>query len=139
MIKKRKFGLYVFLEIITLGIYGIFFWYKWTEDVNKLCDGDDKDSANYLLVVLLDFFSFSVYSFVWNYQMVERLCQLAPKYGIQFKHGGMFAIIFRMFLPIVLSYTKVKYINQLAEAYNAANGEAEAAEADNSEAAEAAE
>lgn len=131
MIKKRKFGLYVFLEIITLGIYGIFFWYKWTEDVNKICDGDEKDSANYLLVVLLDIFSFSIYSFVWNYQMVERLCQLAPKYGKELKHGGMFAVIFRMFLPIVLSYTKVKYLNKLAEAYNASvsadGAEAEAA------------
>ncbi len=126
MIEKRKFIKYVLLDIITLGIYGIFFWYKWTEDLNKICDGDDKDSANYLLVCLLNIFSLSIYVWVWNYQMAERMFQIAPKYGKSFKHGGLFVLIWRFFLPIVSSYYKVKYINALAEAYNNKNAEAPA-------------
>jgi len=118
MIKKRKIGLYIFLSIITLGIYDIVFWYKWTEDLNKICDGDDKDSGNYLLVLLLDVFSLFIYVFVWNYQMVERMYQKAPDYNVQLKHGGLFVILWRV-LPLVSSVYKIKYFNRLAEAYNA--------------------
>ena len=58
--KKKNIALYIILNLITFGIYGIFFWYKWTNDINKLLDGDDKDSANYLLVLILDVFSFGI-------------------------------------------------------------------------------
>lgn len=118
MIKKRKFIKYVLLTIITFGIYGIVFWYKWTEDLNKICDGDDKDSANYLLVVLLEAFSLTIYTWIWNYQMAERMYQIAPKYGKKLKHGGLFVLIWRFFLPVVSAYYKIKYFNILAESYN---------------------
>lgn len=122
--KKRNYWRYLILEIITLGIYGIVFWYKWTKDLNKICEGDDYDSANYLLVALLDCVSLSIYSFVWNCQMVERMYQKAPEFGLEFKHGGMWAVIWRFFFFPVCSYTKIKYINQLVDAYNAHNGDA---------------
>lgn len=118
MIKKKKIGLYIFLNIITIGIYGIFFWYRWTEDVNKVCDGDDKDSGNYLLVLILGILTLGIYTLVWNYQMAERLYQKASDYNVTVKHGGMFVMIWRIFLPIVSSVYKIKYLNKLAAAYN---------------------
>ena len=118
MLKKQKIGLYIFLNIITLGIYGIFFWYRWTENVNKLCDGDDKDSANYILILILNAFSLGINIFVWNYQMGERLYQKAADYGVELKHGGLFIMIMRC-LPIVSSVFKISYANKLIDAYNA--------------------
>lgn len=118
MLKTKKIGLYIFLNIITLGIYGLFFWSKWTKDVNTLCDGDDKDSAHYLLVFLLDIFSLGIYTLVWNYQMGERLYQKAADYGVELKHGGMFIMIFR-FIPLVSSILKISYANKLIAGYNA--------------------
>ena len=67
MIKQRKRAKYVLLQIVTLGIYGLFFWSDWTEDLNKMCEDDDNESANYILVFILDIFSFGIYSFIWNY------------------------------------------------------------------------
>ena len=118
MLKKRKIGKYIFLNIITLGIYGIVFWYKWTEDVNKICEGDDNDSANYLLMLILDVFSLGISVLVWNYKMAERLYQKAGDYGIELKHGGMFVMLCR-FIPIVSSVFKISYINKFVDAYNA--------------------
>ena len=118
MLKKQKIGLYIFLNIITLGIYGIFFWYRWTENVNKLCNGDDKDSANYILILILNAFSLGINIFVWNYQMGERLYQKAADYGVELKHGGLFIMIMRC-LPIVSSVFKISYANKLIDAYNA--------------------
>ena len=118
MLKKKKIGLYIFLNIITLGIYGLFFWSKWTNDVNTLCEGDDKDSAHYILVFFLDIFSFGIYSLVWNYQMAERLYQKAADYGVELKHGGMFVMLMR-FIPFVSSIYKISYANKLIAGYNA--------------------
>ena len=117
--KKKSIGKYIFLSIITLGIYSIVFWYKWTEDVNILCADDDEDSANYLLVCILSLFTCGIYTFVWNYKMAERLYQKAPDYGVQLKHGGFFVMIWRLFLPLVSSICKISYINKLIDAYNA--------------------
>ena len=43
MIKQRKIAKYVLLQIVTFGIYGLFFWSEWTEDLNKMCEDDDKE------------------------------------------------------------------------------------------------
>lgn len=119
MLHKQNLGLYIFLNIVTLGVYGLFFWYRWTENVNTLCDGDNKDSANYILVYILDWFSFGIYSLVWNYQMAERMYQVADDYGVEVKHGGMFVMIWRIFFPLVCSINKIKTANKLIDAYNA--------------------
>ena len=119
MMKKKKIGLYIFLSIITLGIYSIFFWYRWTEEVNTLCIDDDDDSANYLLVCILSVFTCGIYTFVWNYKMAERLYQKSADYGVQLKHGGMFIMLWRLFLPIVSSIYKISYVNKLIDGYNA--------------------
>ena len=47
MIKQRKIAKYVLLQIVTLGIYGLFFWSDWTEDLNKM-------SRNELMVTVKD-------------------------------------------------------------------------------------
>ena len=128
MIKQRKIAKYVLLQIVTFGIYGLFFWSDWTEDLNKMCEDDDKESANYILVFLLDIFSFGIYSFVWNYGQSERMYRIAPKYGIQLKHGGSYILLLRtilFFLPVVGSVEKIKLFNTLAVAYNASLSEEE--------------
>ncbi len=119
MLKKQKLGLYIFLNIITLGVYGLFFWSQWTRNVNTLCDGDDKESTHYILVYILDWFSLGIYSLIWNYQMAERMYQVADDYGVEIKRGGMFVMIWRIFFPLVCSITKIKNANMLIDAYNA--------------------
>ena len=122
MIKQRKIAKYVLLQIVTLGIYGLFFWSDWTEDLNKMCEDDDNESANYILVFILDIFSFGIYSFIWNYGQSERMYRIAPQYGISLKHGGSYILLLRtilFFLPVVGSVEKIKLFNTLAVAYNA--------------------
>ncbi len=122
MMKKKNIALYIILNIVTLGIYRFFFWYKWTKDVDKLCDGDDKESANYFLVLLLNVFSLGINAPIWNYQMAERLYQKADDYGVEIKHGGLFIMIWKL-IPFVGSFVaniiKIVYINKFIDAYNA--------------------
>lgn len=128
MIKQRKIAKYVLLQIVTLGIYGLFFWSDWTEDLNKMCEDDDNESANYILVFILDIFSLGLYSFIWNYGQSERMYRIAPQYGISLKHGGSYILLLRtilFFLPVVGSVEKIKLFNTLAVAYNASLTEEE--------------
>ena len=46
MIRQRDFWIYLLLSIVTCGIYGIYFWYKYTEDVNTVCYGDGQETMN---------------------------------------------------------------------------------------------
>ena len=122
MIKQRKIAKYVLLQIVTLGIYGLFFWSDWTEDLNKMCKDDDKESANYILVFILDIFTLGINSFIWNYTQAERMYRIAPKYGIALKHGGSYVLLLRtilFFLPVIGSVERIKAFNTLAVAYNA--------------------
>lgn len=119
MLRKQNVVLYLILNIITLGIYGIFFWYRWTENVNKLCEGDDKESANYLLVYILDWFSCGIYTLVWNYRQGERLYQAADKYGVTIKQGGLFTVLLRIVFSPVAHAFKIINANKLIDAYNA--------------------
>ncbi len=119
MLKKQNVVLYLIFNFLTFGIYGFFIWYRWTENVNTLCEGDDKDSANYFLVYLLDWFSCGIYTYVWNYQQGERLYQAADKYGVEIKQGGLFIVLFRIFFPPIANAFKIINANKLIDAYNA--------------------
>lgn len=119
MLKKQNVVLYLIFNFLTLGIYGFFIWYRWTENVNTLCEGDDKDSANYLLVYILDWFTCGIYTLVWNYQQGERLYQAADKYGVEINQGGLFIVLFRIFFPPIANAFKIINANKLVDAYNA--------------------
>ncbi len=119
MLKKQNVVLYLIFNFLTFGIYGFFIWYRWTENVNTLCEGDDKDSANYFLVYILDWFSCGIYTYVWNYQQGERLYQAADKYGVEIKQGGLFIVLFRIFFPPIANAFKIVNANKLIDAYNA--------------------
>ncbi len=122
MMKKKNIALYIILNIVTLGIYRFFFWYKWTKDVDKLCEGDDKESANYFLVLLLNVCSLGINAPIWNYQMAERLYQKADDYDVEIKHGGLFIMIWKL-IPFLGSFIanmlKIVYFNKFVDAYNA--------------------
>lgn len=118
MLKKQNVALYLILNFLTFGIYGFFIWHRWTENVNTLCEGDEKDSANYFLVYILDWFSCGIYALVWNYQQADRLYQAADKYGVQIKQGGLFILLFRIFFPPVANAYKIINANKLIDAYN---------------------
>lgn len=119
MLKKQNVVLYLIFNFLTFGIYGFFIWYRWTENVNTLCEGDDKDSANYFLVYILDWFTCGIYTLVWNYQQGERLYQAADKYGVEINQGGLFIVLFRIFFPPIANAFKIVNANKLVDAYNA--------------------
>ena len=125
MIRNRSFIIYVLLNIITLGIYGIIFWYQYTDDLNTVCYGDGKKTTNYLIVILLSIITCGIYYWIWLYGVGNRLQENAPRYGTSFNENGTTVLLW-MILGAFLcffgyyyaQYILIKNLNILGDRYN---------------------
>jgi heme/copper-type cytochrome/quinol oxidase subunit 2 len=125
MIKRRSLLTLVLLSIITCGIYGIIFWYSYSDDMNRICKGDGKDTKNYIIVILLSFITCGIYYWVWLYGVGNRLSENAPRYGTNFQENGttilLWMIVGSMLCGIgsfVAMHIMIKNMNELGDRYN---------------------
>lgn len=88
MVKQRSLVKLIILSFLTCGIYSFFFWWAYVNDINQVCVCDEKKSPNWLVVMLLSFFTFGLYYLFWLYRQGERLRCIAPDYKLTFKQGG---------------------------------------------------
>lgn len=121
--KKRRFFLYLLLSFITCGVYSLYFWYQYTEDVNRICDGDGKKSPNYIVVVLLSCITLGIYSIYWRYAQTNRLYKAGLKYQVPIREKGVSVILlylaamYTYFISIfVAQFIMINIINRFANA-----------------------
>jgi len=69
----RSVGLYFFLNIITLGIYGIFFWHGLIRDANDLLKEDGKHTPGVLPLYMFSFLTLGIYFWIWQRQFCRRM------------------------------------------------------------------
>ncbi len=125
-IKHRQFWKYVILSIVTCGIYGIYVLYGFTEDMNKACEGDGKESKNYIIVFLLSFVTCGIYGLYWWYTQGERLHNAAPRYGMDVREKGSTILLWMILgctvMPgigmLVAIYIMFDNMNRVAMVYN---------------------
>ncbi|MDD3172298.1 MAG: DUF4234 domain-containing protein [Herbinix sp.] len=125
MIKQRSFITMLLLSIVTCGIYGIIFWYNYSDDMNTVCNGDGKITQNYIIVILLSIVTCGIYGWVWYYGLGNRLQENAPRYGINFTENGTTVLLWMLFGSLLCGfgfyyaqYILVKNMNVLADRYN---------------------
>ena len=125
MIKERSLATTILLSIVTCGIYAIYFWYTYGEDMNKLCAGDGEDTANYIIVILLGMVTFGIYTFYWQYKMGNRLQKNAPRYGLNFIENGTTILMWALFGSLLCGIGYfiamnifIKNMNSIASIYN---------------------
>lgn len=117
MIEKRNWVTVLLLSIVTCGIYGIIFWCKYVNDVNKVCEGDGKTTQNYIVALLLTAITCGIYGFIYYYGIGTRLEEAGKRYGISCQSGIVYMII--MFVPIYGFYYLCDNMNKFADAVNA--------------------
>lgn len=126
MIRERNFWTYLLLTIITCGLYSLYFFYVYTEDLNKVFEGDGQESPNYIIVLLLSFVTCSIYYYYWLYKQGNRI-QLSgqSRYGVMIQENGttiLLWVILGSFLcgigPFVAYYFMVQNMNTIAHKYN---------------------
>lgn len=129
MIRQRSFWVYLLLNFVTCGIYGLYFWYVWNEDVNRICAGDGQEMPNYIVVVLLGIITCGIYIFYWMYKQGNRLQANAGRYGVQIQENGSTFLLWALLGLITCSlaqyygyYLMIQAVNRIAPGYNRANG-----------------
>ena len=126
MVNQRSLATYIILSIITCGIYSIYFWYQFAEDVNKTCAGDGQETTNYIIAWLLSIVTCGIYMFYWYYKLGNRLQANAPRYGMAFQENGTTVLLWitlGSFVfgigPFIGMYFLIKNLNCIGNAYNA--------------------
>lgn len=113
---------------IVLSVLLLFYQCRCVKELNQLCQEYETDtsnvSPNYLLVLLLSVFTFSIYGFYWYYKQGNRIRFVGKKAGIYIKDSGskylvlalLNSFLFGIPIPMVW-YSIFQSRNQLAKAY----------------------
>ena len=122
--RDRSFIAYLFLTVITLGIYSLFFWHKYIKDLNTVCnDGDD--SPNIILLLLLSCITFGIYYYYWMYKQSNRIKEAAPKYNVEITQDGtsvlLWSVITTFFFGVGIilgEYFMIANLNKITNKLN---------------------
>ncbi len=120
--KERSLVAYYLFSFLTLGIYALVFWGKYTKDVNALCEGDGKKTMKFKYVVLLSIITVGIFGLVWRCKLANRLKENAERYDLKFSEGGALVVIFSIFGLVLGDFILIKNFNKMAKAYNDYNG-----------------
>lgn len=116
MLLKRRDGLIsALLGLITCGVYNIYFWYQYGEDVNKVCRKDQKYTTNYLVAWILSCVTCGLYGIYWMYQLASRLDDAREEYGVHVESPVLFTLI--MQIPFLSYFYACDVMNHFADAF----------------------
>ena len=125
IIRQRDLVKLIVFGLITCGIYSIFFWYRYAEDMNIVCDGDGEHTTNFIAAILLSIITCGIYQFYYFYKIGNRLARNAPRYGLQFQENGTTILMWEIFASFLCGlgvwiswHIMIKNMNALAAAYN---------------------
>ncbi len=123
--QDRNILVFIVLNIITCGIYGLYTIYSLANDVNIACREDGRTTSGLLIFILLSIVTCGIYSFYWYYSIANRISANGPRYGMTFQEDGT-SILLWMILGSLLCgvgywiayHIIFKNMNALAAAYN---------------------
>ena len=124
----RSIWAYIFLGIITCGIYSLYMMYTLERDINIACDGDGDHTTSFWAYLGLSIITCGIYHFYYVYKMGNRLQRNAPRYGLSFQENGTSVLmwnLFGMFLCGIGAYIAMNILltntNAICREYNAYN------------------
>ena len=106
------------LNILTLGIYSIFFFIPFSFDLDKVAPKSDRSKTmNYLFAFIVAYFTFSVVILIWHYQIAERVNEALTERNIdyEFDTGAFWGWYFFGFLILIGPFI---YFHKLCTAMN---------------------
>lgn len=121
-VKEKSFGLFILLNIVTLGFYSIFAYHDMGKHIEEFCDGDDEKQMVYGFAFLLGFVTFGIYPLIWDYRQMDRMKDNGYRYHLDVKYSGqdylLWFILSTWFLGIgwfVGAYMFIHNYNQYAK------------------------
>jgi drug/metabolite transporter (DMT)-like permease len=123
----RSLLAYILLNIVTCGIYELYFIYSVARDVNRICTPEDRqNTAGLLMFILLTLLTCGLYPYYWFYKLGDRIASDARgQFGIEIKENGTTLLLWMVLgafvcnlLTFVAYYFLINNLNALASAYN---------------------
>ena len=109
--KKRNIALCVILTIVTLGIYGLYWFVQITNDVNKLANPEKKTSGGAAL--LLTIITCNIYGFYWAYKMGGLLDKAQTDRGLPAQNRAVVYLILELVIAPVAWILMQNTINSM--------------------------
>ena len=114
MIQKRNIALCIIFTIITLGIYGIYWFVKLHNEAKIVAGESEGTSAG--VAFLLTLITCGIYGFYWNYKQGEKLDQACANRGLPTSSRAVVYLVLSIFALSIISYALMQdTINQFAE------------------------
>lgn len=123
----RSLLLYILLNMVTFGIYGIVLMSGVSTDINEIASRyDGKKTSHYcLMVFLLSWLTFGIYPLVWYHGLSERVGNELRRRGIIYDFGsgtywgwGFFGALLFGIGPLVYTHKLFHAMNLLSGHYN---------------------
>lgn len=113
------------LNILTLGIYSIFFFLPFSFDLDKIAPKrDGSKTMNFIFAYVLSLITFSIVLIVWHYQIAARVEEALTKRHIDYEFdtstfwSWYFFGSFILVGPFIYFHKLCKAMNLLCEDYN---------------------
>ena len=117
-INKYSYGKWFWLSFVTLDIYAIYWGYKLTKDINKLCKDKMKPLPNYFLVIFLSVITLGIYGAYWSYQVAKRLYEISPVYGVEVKEKPHFMLLMNELGMSIVGGISVLWVSYICKNMN---------------------
>ena len=109
-IQKRSLAIYIFLNCLTMGIYGFIVGKQMGDEIEAICRGDKESPRfGYVATVFLGLIPIfgPLYFRYWWYQQANRLKMNAHRYGIEVKENGTEIFLMRTALEVPFAFVTV--------------------------------
>jgi len=97
--EKRNIGIYVFLSIITCGLFGIYWVYSIGNDIYRLNGEESKAGMD----ILLGFVTCGFYFYYLYYMYGKKIDDIRVKYGASPKDDSVILVVFAIFSLGIIS------------------------------------
>lgn len=123
---NRSLLMLLILSFVTFGIYPLFFWSGYAQDMNIVCQGDNRHTRGIIARIIFSMLTFGLYDLIWMYKAGERISHNSYRRGIHCNVTGSSVLLWYIvgsliFVgPFVALYKLIDGLNDLCYAYNEA-------------------
>lgn len=125
--ENRSFWKVFLLNIVTLGIYGIFVYSHISKEINTIATPHDgRHTMHYCIVLfLLSWLTLGIFPLIWNHKLASRIAGELRRRGIVYSYGpgtfwgwGFFGALLLGIGPLIYLAKLLKAMNFLCHDYN---------------------
>ena len=118
MFKQEVWWQVMLLSMITLGIYGVYYWYRQYKEISIIESGDpNANPIPFVLYALAVYLSGSIMLLVFIYLYYKKVLDTAYKFGLKLRPTNAFVYALLMYVPFYSWYLSVSNHNKILEAH----------------------